>query len=253
MALRAPGRLWIQVIGCKVNLMVYRDRGYLPHLELPNSTYFVTFRLAETLPQKIIEELRAERQATLEKAKRQNPKFTDQQQARLKYLESRNIQRYLDKGIGDCRLKEPFVAEMVKQSIHYFDGSRYISHAFCIMPNHLHWLLTPLAESTSSKIDSALISIMHSIKSYTSHQANKLLKRTGRFWSKEYYDHLVRSSEEFARLLVYVLENPVKARLCGKWEEWPWTACSDQIRASQSSKDYAYSEHSPPEAGATNP
>ena len=213
--------------------MVYRDRGYLPHLELADSIYFVTFRLAGTLPKKVVEELQEERRTTLEIVKTQNRKLTDQEEARLKYLESTNIQRYLDKGIGNCWLKEPSVAEMVKESIHYFDGSRYVSHALCIMPNHLHWLLTPMCESnSSSRVDSPLISIMHSIKSYTSHQANKLLKRHGRFWSKEYYDHLVRSSEEFGRLLIYILENPVKAGLCRRWDEWPWTTCSDKIRAS---------------------
>jgi putative transposase len=183
---------------------MYRDRWYLPHLELENSTYFVTFRLAGTLPHKLLEEFRAEREAIVDGLQEQNRKLTDHEQQRLKYLESTNIQRYLDKGIGDCWLKEPPVAEMVKQSINYFDGSRYVSHAFCIMPNHLHWLLTPICKSRSSESNSPLISIMQSIKSYTSHQANKLLKRTGSFWSKEYYDHLLRSSEQFGRLVVYV-------------------------------------------------
>ena len=140
---------------------------------------------------------------------------------------------------------------MVKQSIFYFDGSRYISHAFCIMPNHLHWLLTPKTENMSTG-DSVLISIMHSLKSFTAHQANKLLKRKGRFWSKEYYDHLVRSSGEFGRLLIYILENQVKAGLCKEWDEWPWTACSDRIRDSLTKKDHICAEHSPPEAGDTN-
>jgi REP element-mobilizing transposase RayT len=212
--------------------MTYRDRGYLPHLELENSTYFVTFRLTATLPKKMIDEFQQERQKTLEMAKKENRQLTEQQKARLKYLESAKIQRYLDKGIGDCWLKEPFVAGMVKTSIHHFDGTRYVSHALCIMPNHVHWLVTPLQSGLTSRVDSPLSSIMHTIKSYTSHEANKLLKRQGSFWSREYYDHLVRSSEQFGTLLIYVLENPVKAGLCKRWDEWPWTTCSERIRAS---------------------
>jgi len=203
----------------------YRDRGYLPHLELETSTYFVTFRLFGTLPEKVVDEFDRERQTISEIAKRQDRELTEQEQARLKYLESTKIQQYLDQGIGDCWLKEPQIAEMIKGSIHHFDGIRYISHALCIMPNHIHWLLTPVSSG-----DYSLSTIMHSIKSYTSHQANKLLKRSGAFWSREYYDHLIRSSEQFGRLVIYVIENPVKAKLCTTWDQWPWTMCSKQIQ-----------------------
>ena len=212
--------------------MSYRNRGYLPHFELKESTYFVTFRLAGTLPKNVLEEFEHERRITLELASKQNRQLTDQEKARLKYLESTKIQQYLDKGIGECWLKEPSVAEMVKEAVLHFDRSRYVSHALCIMPNHVHWLLTPMQNGPPSRDDSSLSSIMHSIKSYTSHQANKLLKREGSFWTREYYDHLVRSSEQFGRLLVYTLENPVKAGLCNEWEQWPWTTCSNEIRVS---------------------
>ena len=165
-------------------------------------------------------------------ANRQNRKVTKEELSRLKYLESTKIQGYLDKGIGECWLKEPSVAGMVKEAILHFDRSRYVSHALCIMPNHVHWLLTPLQNEVNAKVGSTLGAILHSIKSYTSHKANKLLKREGSFWSREYYDHLVRSSEQFGRLLIYILENPVKAGLCKEWDQWPWTTCSSEIRAS---------------------
>ena len=211
--------------------MGYRDRGYLPHFELENSTYFVTFRLSGTLPKKVVDEFEHERQIISRMAQRENRELTEQEQAQLKYLESTKIQQYLDKGIGDCWLKEPAVARMVKESIHHFDGSRFESHALCIMPNHVHWLLTPLQITLPFGADSLLSSVMHSIKSYTSHQANKLLKRGGSFWSREYYDHLIRSSEQFGRLVIYILQNPVKAGLCNTWDQWPWTTCGERIRA----------------------
>lgn len=211
--------------------MSYRDRGYLPHFELENSTYFVTIRLSGTLPKKVVEEFEHERLIISQKARKENRELTKQEEMRLKYLESTRVQQYLDKGIGECWLKEPIVARMVKDSIHHFDGSRYVSHAFCIMPNHVHWLLTPLQTALTSGVDSPLSSVMHSVKSYTSHRANKLLNRNGSFWSREYYDHLIRSSEQFGRILIYLLENPVKAGLCKTWDQWPWTTCSKKIHA----------------------
>ena len=206
--------------------MTFRNRGYLPHLELPDSTFFVTFRLAGTLPQTILASFKEERHLLSNIAQEQNRRLTLAEEARLKYLETKKIQDYLDKGIGDCWLKVPAIAEIIKQAILFFHGSRYINHAFCIMPNHVHWLVTPGGASTN---DSKLITIMHSIKSFTAHQVNKQLQRTGSIWSKEYYDHLVRSSEEFGRLLVYTFENPVKAGLCKEWQDWPWTVCSKSI------------------------
>jgi len=232
--------------------MIERQRGYLPHRELRDATYFVTFRLAGTLPQKILQQILAERQSYLAAAQKQNRKLTDQEEKRLKYLESRSIQQYLDRGLGECWLSRPPVAEIIKQSILYFDGSRYTSHAFCIMPNHFHWLVTPWIADNSSSLDSSLISIMHSIKSFTAHQANKILKRKGPFWNREYYDHLVRSSEEFGRLLVYILENPLKAGLCKDWQEWPWTICSAPIQASLERKDSVQSSSASEDAGVTN-
>jgi REP element-mobilizing transposase RayT len=91
------------------------------------------------------------------------------------------------------------------------------------MPNHLHWIITPKEES--------LTEIIQGLKSFTAHQANKILNRDGPFWSREYCDHLIRSEEEFGLLIMYTIENPVKAGLCEKWDDWQWTGVSDEIRA----------------------
>ena len=106
------------------------------------------------------------------------------------------------------------------------------------MPNHVHWLFTPKEYvSVDDATGSALIQIMHSLKSYTANEANKIFNRKGPFWSREYYDHRVRSSEQFGRILVYILENPVKAGLCGDWRDWPWTMCSVVITDSLESAE----------------
>ena len=66
---------------------------------------------------------------------------------------------------------------------------------------------------------------MQSLKRYTARQANKILGREGAFWQDESYDRMIRDGEEYARIIDYVLENPVKAGLVSKWEEWRWTYC----------------------------
>jgi REP element-mobilizing transposase RayT len=203
--------------------------------EVPESTYFVTFRLSGTLPQNVLHEIQLETNTKLQIAKKQNRRLTPQEEQRLKYLKSKKIQEYLDNGIGECWLQKAEIAQMVMNAIRYFDGTTYVSHAFCIMPNHVHWLVTPKERYGASENDSLLVPIMHTLKSFTSNQANKMLNRTGPFWSREYYDHRIRNSEQFRRILVYILENPIKAGLCHDWQQWPWTSSSETIRASLNS------------------
>jgi REP element-mobilizing transposase RayT len=83
------------------------------------------------------------------------------------------------------------------------------------MPNHVHLLGAPAAGHN-------LAEIMHSLKSYTSNETNKLLGRKGRFWQKEYFDRYIRNARHFAKVVWYIENNPVKARLCEKAEDWPF-------------------------------
>jgi REP element-mobilizing transposase RayT len=76
-----------------------------------------------------------------------------------------------------------------------------------------------LYESTEPPLDV----IMHSLKSYTANEANKLLKRSGAFWETESYDHVIRDEREYYRTIAYVLNNPVKAGLVRNWRDWPWS------------------------------
>jgi REP-associated tyrosine transposase len=117
----------------------------------------------------------------------------------------------------------------VKEAILHNDKNLYETHVCCIMPNHLHWIFTPLRKNDTTQKESLLIPIVQAFKSFTSHAANKILQRSGAFWSREYYDHLIRNSEQFSKLVAYSIENPVKARLCSQWEHWPWTIWTQTI------------------------
>jgi len=74
-----------------------------------------------------------------------------------------------------------------------------------------------------------LSNILHSWKSFTSNQANKSLHRTGEsFWQAESFDHWIRDDAEHARLVAYVENNPVKARLCKSPEDWKWSSAHER-------------------------
>lgn len=82
---------------------------------------------------------------------------------------------------------------------------------------HVHILIVTLPGYSVSEI-------MHSLKSFTSHEANKILGRTGSFWYKEYFDRYIRDGKQFRAVVRYIEENPVKARLCKKPEDWKYSS-----------------------------
>jgi REP element-mobilizing transposase RayT len=135
---------------------------------------------------------------------------------------------------GPTWLKADEVARIVADALHWRDGKVYRLDAYCIMSNHVHAVFTPyLSENGVRTVqtenglryesdDAPLDVILHSLKSWTASEANTLLNRTGQFWQHESYDHVVRSGEEFDRIVNYVLQNPVKAGLVTNWQEWRW-------------------------------
>ena len=135
----------------------------------------------------------------------------------------RRVEAYLDHVHGDCYLRDRRVAEMVQNALLFHDRTKYRLVAWVVMPNHAHMLCTPCAEHS-------LASIMHSIKSFSSTEANKLLDRSGRFWQKEYFDRYIRNATQFARTVAYIENNPVKANLCDRPEDWPFSIARFRTR-----------------------
>ncbi len=188
-----------------------RSRGQLPHWEAKDAVYFVTFRLADSLPQSALQVFEAERADILATAKEQGRDISPTEQRRLEKLFSERIEAHLDAGAGACHLAKRGVAKMVAEALRHFDGSRYRLFAWCVMPNHVHVVFQPLRGH-------GLADILHSWKSFTAKQANRLLGTRGEFWQREYYDHLVRDEDDFAHVVRYVAENPLKAKL----RDWLW-------------------------------
>jgi REP element-mobilizing transposase RayT len=126
----------------------------------------------------------------------------------------------LDQHVGASWLRDRRVAELVERAIRFFQGDRYALHAWCVMPNHVHVVVQPLESY-------ALDSILHSWKSFTAHAANKLLARPGRaFWQQESYDHWIRDGRDLTHCCHYTENNPVKAGLCDRAEDWPWSSAA---------------------------
>jgi REP element-mobilizing transposase RayT len=65
---------------------------------------------------------------------------------------------------------------------------------------------------------------MKDIKSFPSHEANMLLGRHGQSWMEDYFDRYVRNEKHFRSAAAYIENNPVKAKLCARPEEWPFSS-----------------------------
>ena len=178
------------------------DRGYIPHFDGGQTSQFLTFRLFDSLPKSVIEAWREE---------------TSKMGEEGKMIFRKNVERYLDKGSGSCLLKDERVAKLTEDSLLFQHTKKYDLIAWVIMPNHIHFLATPL-ESVE------LRTIAHSIKSYTAHEANKVLGRQGQFWQHEPFDRYIRNRKHFVNVIQYIENNPVKASLCAKPEDWRFSS-----------------------------
>ena len=200
-------------------------RRHLPHIQPPGATLFVTFRLAGSIPAEVLEQLIEEGQrveAVLDK-------IPDQVERRRRaYEEQRRLFGKWDKALdtaqsGPFWLCKPQVAAVAANSLHHLNNQKYDLDAFCIMPNHVHLVCEPLQKPDASY--HTISAIMHSIKSFTANESNRLLDREGEFWQGESYDHVVRDEAEWRRIIKYVLNNPVAAGLVSRPEDWKWSYC----------------------------
>jgi len=196
----------------------FHSRDHLPHLKKEGGSYFVTFRLAGTLPAEVLLRLKQEREDILKHALAAKRPLTWPEQEELFRWYSNRVDAYLDAGHGDCFLKHPEIAQLVSGALLFFDGKRYELRAWVVMPNHVHAVVWPRPPVTLSRV-------LHSWKSFTSTQANKSLSRAGQpFWQSESYDHLIRDDDDHARCVAYTVNNPVAARLCARPEDWQWSS-----------------------------
>jgi putative transposase len=185
------------------NADIQQTRRNLPHWEQEGATYFVTFRLADAVPAQLAQQWREE----LETWRRFHPEPWNGAavaEYRKRFLQPR--EDWLDLGHGSCLLRDSGAATIVANALRFFDGKRYHLDAFVVMPNHVHVLVQPLTRFHLSEI-------VHSWKSYSARQINKLLGGSGTVWMQESFDRIVRDWDALVCCRAYIARNPEKAQL----------------------------------------
>jgi putative transposase len=169
--------------------MIYWERR-LPHWIPEQTPIFVTWRLAGTLPS-------AARESSWMEADSELDQTTP----------------------GPHWLNQSAVADVVASALcHGEKVGKYRLHAWVVMPNHVHIVITPRSPFSE---------IMRWLKWTTARRSNQLLRRTGTaFWQDESYDHWIRTNKEFEGIIAYVEWNPVAAGLVDQPEQWPWSSAS---------------------------
>jgi carbamoylphosphate synthase large subunit/REP element-mobilizing transposase RayT len=178
-------------------------RRHLPHWHQEGATYFVTFRLADSVPNALLKQWRDELETWL----KFHPQPWNYETARE--YESRFIEgpeKWLDEGHGECVLRDARAAEIIRDTLRHFHGDRYWLDAFVVMPNHAHALVQP-------KPGYSLPEILHSWKSFSAHAINKALGRKGDLWMEESFDRVIRDWDALTGCRDYIASNPQKAKL----------------------------------------
>ena len=187
-----------------------RKPGGLPHWDTRRGIQFVTWRLHDSLPRSVEDELSARKKARIARLERRDtPTPEDLDAIEQAYFDEVDVE--LDRGFGACYMKDPRIANLVEESLHYFDGDRYRILSHSIMLNHVHVIFRLFG-------DTVLWDLIESWKKYTSREANLILGRRGRFWQKGYFDRLIRDSRELSDRIQYVVNNPRAAGLVN----WRW-------------------------------
>ena len=185
--------------------------GNLPHWQQDGVTVFVTFRLADSLPQDKLGKLRTERQEWL-RLRSQTQNGCDL----CEYDEvfSKKVEDWLDAGHGECILRDRDNRHIVEDSLLFGNGKVYRLYAFVVMPNHVHVVFMPFG-------DARVADIIQKWKSISSRKLNRRMQRNGRVWMPEYFDRCIRNGEHFERAVRYTLRNDNKLA---------WSVFDEEVR-----------------------
>jgi REP element-mobilizing transposase RayT len=188
----------------------------LPHWQPSNSVFFITYRLAGSIPVKIIQELK-----------------TSYNERRNNISSDLNRRKYFvdTEHCLDNTKNEPFwlnnseVSKLVMESLLFNNMKFYKLWAACIMRNHVHIVVTTFPNSPP------LHKILQNHKKFSAVYANKILNRKGQFWEEESYDTLIRDRQHFLNAVKYTICNPVKANLTDHWRNWPSTYLDSKLQS----------------------
>jgi REP element-mobilizing transposase RayT len=196
-------------------------RGNLPHWLVADHAYFVTIRLAGTVPRPILMEMQAERDA-LVKACATEDALTEL--SRRQFLRMENCLNAVD-NTRDW-LVRPGVPDLILSNLGWLEKERgWHVYAVTVLSNHVHILLRNQEGRSGHLLDD-----IGFYKSYVAAQSNRMLGRKGTFWAREGFDHWCRNEDKVKSVARYICANPVKAGLVKVWTDWPWTRCVEWLR-----------------------
>ncbi|HNX01066.1 MAG TPA: transposase [Candidatus Cloacimonadota bacterium] len=195
-------------------------QGDLPHYQPKESTVFITFRLDVPCPAEYFHLLKIKKNEIsnsiqhITKPQERNIMF----QKKLFAIQDSFFDKYEHSGNF---LLNRTCAQLMATEIHHHNKVLYDLYAYTIMPNHIHLLIKPLHDETGQFY--SLSKIMHLIKGRSSRFINLELKRSGKLWQDEYYDHYVRNETELNNIIRYIILNPFKAGFVEQPKLWEWT------------------------------
>lgn len=178
-------------------------RNNLPHWQQPGATYFITFRMADSLPTGMLRELESER---LRWQQTHPPPLSPDLEAEYHRLFSARVDQWLDNGHGSCVLRQPELRAAIVESLTHFDQQRYEMLSYVIMPNHVHGLLM-------LHPDWLLEKVLFTWKRRTAGAINEKLELRGQFWQHDYFDRLIRDGDHLRNVIRYIRRNPSKTHL----------------------------------------
>lgn len=200
---------------------ITRHRHVLPHWQQAGKLVFVTWRLADSLPQEKLAELREQKR--LWELKQPKPWSADEEFAFHDQFDEQ-IERWLNAGMGSCVLQRPEVRQGLLDTLHHADGKDYDMLSYVVMPNHVHLLFRLRAGAELEKVIQAW-------KSISSRRIGQTTGQKGEWWQEGYRDRLIRGPEHLERVLNYIRRNPVEAKLREGRFEW-WECGADEgVRA----------------------
>jgi len=186
----------------------------------PGDAHYVTLRLTDALPRAVLDAWHADVERRLKMIRRlKRRELTVDEQRDVVHRTLGRLERALDSGRGQCLLVDEKAAGTVECVLWDGDKHRYRLHAWCVMPNHVHALVTPLTD--------AMANIAAEWRTESQRQVNLELRRTGPLWHPDVIDHPVRDAAEFSRVRAHILSSPDQANL----QDWPFVG-SETMRAS---------------------
>ena len=211
------------------NIPIFRRR-LLPHIYPVGASFFITFRLNDSLPQHIIKKLKVSLEKDISKITEKDPLLKEEKIYLLRKKHFGRFDYQLDKlPYGECHLKDIRVAKILADKIESYNGMHYDLKCYSIMPNHVHLVVDTQLQIEGKIIENKLpdgyVQVdkwMQLIKGGSSFLINKHLGRSGRLWQPESYDHYIRNEKEYYNFSNYTIRNPEKAGLSGKYKRPPY-------------------------------